>query len=124
MNIVPILHDSLNLQPEVIKSWGYPVEVYNTTTEDGYILQLHRIPYGRDDPIPSANQPPRPVIFLQHGFLCSSFDWVANLPHQSAGFVFADAGFDVWLGNFRGNTYSRKHVSLNPDRDQPFWDWR
>ncbi|PIC27693.1 hypothetical protein B9Z55_019868 [Caenorhabditis nigoni] len=109
--------------PEVIKSWGYPVEVHNVTTKDGFILQLHRIPYGRDSPISSLDDRPRPVIFLQHGFLCSSFDWVANLPHQSAGFVFADAGFDVWLGNFRGNTYSRKHVTLNPDKDREFWNW-
>ncbi|CCD68856.1 Lipase lipl-4 [Caenorhabditis elegans] len=109
--------------PELIKSWGYSVEIYNTTTKDGFILELHRIPYGREVPTSSDVNNSRPVIFLQHGFLCSSFDWVANSPHQSAGFVFADAGFDVWLGNFRGNTYSRKHVSLNPDKDPKFWDW-
>uniref|UniRef100_A0A8R1DPS2 Lipase n=1 Tax=Caenorhabditis japonica TaxID=281687 RepID=A0A8R1DPS2_CAEJA len=104
---------------EIIKTWGYPVEEHNVTTDDGYILTMHRIPYGRDSPKGST---PRPIIFLQHGFLCSSFDWIANLPHQSAGFVFADAGFDVWMGNFRGNTYSRQHVSLNPN-EQKFWDW-
>ncbi|CAI2353995.1 unnamed protein product [Caenorhabditis sp. 36 PRJEB53466] len=106
---------------EVIKSWGYPVEVHTATTSDGFLLDLHRIPHGKG--VARADNSSRPVVFLQHGFLCSSFDWVANLPHQSAGFVFADAGFDVWMGNFRGNTYSRKHVSLNPNDDQEFWDW-
>lgn len=32
-------------------------------------------------------------------------------------------GFDVWLGNARGNTHSRKHETLNPDRHRDFWDF-
>jgi lysosomal acid lipase/cholesteryl ester hydrolase len=37
--------------------------------------------------------------------------------------MLADAGYDVWLGNVRGNYYSRAHVKYNPDRDVEFWDF-
>ncbi|VDM76850.1 unnamed protein product [Strongylus vulgaris] len=97
-------------KPEIIQYWGYPVEVHKVLTMDGYILTLHRIPYGRNCRQVTAN---RPVIFLQSGLLCSSAHWVLNLPHQSAGFVFADECFDVWLGNMRGNVYSKEHIRLN-----------
>ncbi|KAJ8932344.1 hypothetical protein NQ314_014709 [Rhamnusium bicolor] len=40
-----------------------------------------------------------------------------------SAYVLADAGYDVWLSNMRGNTYSRGHKTLNPDRDQKYWDF-
>ena len=46
-----------------------------------------------------------------------------NYADVSPAFVTAKAGYDVWLGNSRGNTYSRKHTSMNPDKDEKFWDF-
>lgn len=103
---------------EIIHYYEYPAEQYDVTTDDGYILTIQRIPFGRSGP---GNKPRQPVI-VQHGFLCSSAIWVFNTPKDSLGFILADAGYDVWLTNIRGNTYGRKHVSLNP-KQKEFWEF-
>ncbi|EJW70656.1 hypothetical protein WUBG_18435, partial [Wuchereria bancrofti] len=103
---------------EIIAYYGYPSETHTVTTDDGYILELHRIPGGKAANY-SKNES-KSVVFLQHGFIGSSAVWVTNLPNQSAAFLFADAGFDVWMGNVRGNTYSTKHVEYTQN-DLKYW---
>jgi pimeloyl-ACP methyl ester carboxylesterase len=46
-----------------------------------------------------------------------------NFPSQSLGYILADAGYDVWIGNMRGSRYSRAHVKYNPQHDEAFWDF-
>ncbi|KAH9377201.1 hypothetical protein HPB48_017885 [Haemaphysalis longicornis] len=101
----------------MIASKGYPVEEHAVLTRDGYIIFLQRIPYGRSGP----SRQSRPVVFLQHGLFDSSIDWVMNYPHQSLGYILADAGYDVWLGNVRGNDYS-SHITYTK-RKKKFWDF-
>jgi len=35
----------------------------------------------------------------------------------------SENGFDVWVGNSRGNKFSWFHKSLNPDVDREYWDF-
>ncbi|CAO3647601.1 unnamed protein product [Mucor fragilis] len=65
----------------------------------------------------------KPVVLLYHGFLMSSEVWVANTEeHCNLPFILAQQGYDVWLGNARGNKYSQYHVHHSP-RNQPFWNF-
>ncbi|XP_015266038.1 PREDICTED: putative lysosomal acid lipase/cholesteryl ester hydrolase [Gekko japonicus] len=96
---------------EKIQYWGYPCEEYEVLTYDSYYLSLSRIPGGS-----------KGAILLMHSLLLEGSVWVANLPNNSLGFMLADAGYDVWIGNSRGNSWSRRHQFLTIDQ-QEFWDF-
>ncbi|XP_041364368.1 gastric triacylglycerol lipase-like [Gigantopelta aegis] len=104
---------------QLITSKGYPCENHYVETKDGFILNMQRIPHGRTGTNQKVNQP---VVMLQHGLLASSSNFLENPTNESLAFILADAGIDVWLGNVRGNQYSRAHKHLKPS-DEKFWEW-
>lgn len=62
-------------------------------------------------------------MLIVHGFCLEGGDWVDNFPDTSLAFILADAGYDVWIGNNRGNSWSRQHRSLSIASEE-FWDFR
>ena len=71
----------------MLKQYGYGCQVVNVTTEDGYINTIHRI-------LPPSNlnryekindELNTKVVFLQHGLLGTSADYVMGSPEKSLG---------------------------------------
>ncbi|CAH0713079.1 unnamed protein product, partial [Brenthis ino] len=103
---------------QLIRKYHYGVEEHVVKTDDGYFLTLFRIKAKQD----SFEVTKRPVVFLMHGVLGSADEWLLMGPEYSLAYLLTDAGYDVWLGNVRGNKYSRRHVTKhvsNPD----FWQF-
>ncbi|GMT12102.1 hypothetical protein PFISCL1PPCAC_3410, partial [Pristionchus fissidentatus] len=103
---------------QIIKYWKYPFEEYTATTDDGYVLTLFRIKHGRDLDCSTAGPP----LLLAHGLGASAEHWLMNPPDSSPAFLLADAGLDVWLVNFRGSKYSKKHIKFK-ETDSAFWNF-
>ena len=59
----------------------------------------------------------KPAVFFQHGLMDTSHSWVSQDPAKSSAFQMAAAGFNVYLGNNRGNSFSNSHVTLDPKKD-------
>lgn len=109
--------DALRTFGEVCQAHGYNYEAHNVTTSDGYILTLFRIPSKKGQPY----VPGTPVVFLQHGLIDLADTWIMNDP--CPGFLFADAGYDVWFGNSRGSYHSLGHIKWNYKTDPQYWQF-
>ena len=38
--------------------------------------------------------------------------WVLNTPSEALGFILADAGYEVWIGNTRTTKFSHGHTTF------------
>ena len=76
---------------------------------------------GNKDDGQKLGENPRPPVYFQHGWMGSCMNWFM-IGEDSLPFLAYERGFDVWLGNFRGNTFSREHIKYNVYSEQ-FWDY-
>lgn len=95
---------------QLIVKYGYPLEEHRVVTDDRYLLTVFRIPRLG------------PPVLLMHGLEGSADDFVLAGPESGLAYLLADEGYDVWLGNARGNKHSRHHEHLKPT-DGSFWDF-
>ncbi|CAA18432.1 triglyceride lipase-cholesterol esterase [Schizosaccharomyces pombe] len=100
---------------------GYDLEEHFVRTTDGYLLGLHRVYKKKKGKIEELNYLP-PVLFI-HGLMMNSESWVCNLKKEDAiPFALVEQGYDVWLGNLRGNKYSIKNIKFS-SQNPKFWDF-
>ncbi|XP_050539571.1 lipase 3-like isoform X2 [Daktulosphaira vitifoliae] len=71
-------------------------------TDDRYLIDMFRIK-GHGGP---------PFLLL-HALMGASDQWFLRDRQHDLPSILVNSGYDVWLGDFRGNIYSRKHESLN-----------
>ncbi|KAI5291494.1 cholesterol esterase [Ascosphaera aggregata] len=71
----------------------------------------------------SESRTRKPVVYLHHGLLMNSEVWVSvTSAERCLPFQLVEAGYDVWLGNSRGNKYSKKSTKYPPNSVK-FWDF-
>lgn len=112
---------------EMCALFGYEAEEHIVQTGDGYLLGLHRLAYRKGEERQRVNQGvggiSKKVVYLHHGLLMSSEVWVALTDEQRClPFQLVEKGYDVWLGNNRGNKYAKKCVRFSPGSNE-FWDF-
>lgn len=126
---IPADPDTGRTVPQLIEAHGLGCETHHVTTEDGYILQVHRIVANNNNTSNNTNLKP---VIINHGLFGSSADFLINSPflvppdNQSAlsdnlPFALLDR-YDVWLANNRGNPYGQRHRTLSTG-DRRFWNF-
>ncbi|CAO0791244.1 unnamed protein product [Mucor circinelloides] len=137
---------------EMVNYWDYDHEEHFVRTRDQYLLCLHRIKRQDAQPVTqermnnasdkvleegatiinqmnrfrkntnSAYQG-RPVVLLYHGLTLTSEVWVSNIEeNRNLALYLTEKGYDVWMGNARGNKYSQSHLTRNP-KNADFWEF-
>ncbi|QIW95238.1 hypothetical protein AMS68_000756 [Peltaster fructicola] len=112
---------------ELCDLYGYQVEEHVVQTGDGYLLGVHRLGWKKGEEEERINAGPgskqKKVVYLHHGLMMNSEVWVCMTEKERClPFLLVDQGYDVWLGNNRGNKYCRKSLHHRPT-DTAFWDF-
>lgn len=116
---------------QIVVSRGFGCKTFHPTTRDNYILTAYQI-------VNPHVKRTRGTVLLMHCLFGTSIDYVIpdgrgyarappprgsiDLRSSNMALEFANHGYDVWLGNFRGNPYATNHTKLSV-ADKAYWDF-
>lgn len=106
---------------EIARVQGYLVREHVVTTRDDYLLVIHKL----EKPGLTAEDGDsnKKIAYFHHGLMTNSELFIlGSKKERSLPFLLVDLGYDVWLGNNRGNKYSRKHLKYSVS-DHQFWNF-
>ena len=70
----------------------------------------------------SGGQMKKPAVLFMHGIECDMNFFTVGDADVAPPYVLVEQGYDVWLGNNRGNRYALGHTSLSVD-SAAYWDF-
>ncbi|CAL8134276.1 unnamed protein product [Orchesella dallaii] len=113
--------DQNKLTPQILETYNYPYKTYNITTKDDYILTVYRIT--GSPKLKRKSKGVKQAVYINHGMSLASDCWNFQPNSRNLPFKLADAGYEVWLGNGRGTTYSLGHKTKNANFDIGYWNF-
>ncbi|KAL1479430.1 hypothetical protein MTO96_051844 [Rhipicephalus appendiculatus] len=104
--------------------FGYSCQTIQVATEDGYTIEVDRVrAVGKGNvSVPLKNGGCRNPVILIPGIMDDSGVWFVNYPSQSAGYLLADRGYDVWAVNTREVAF-RSYSKIISQTDKKYWQW-
>ncbi|ODV77834.1 triglyceride lipase-cholesterol esterase [Suhomyces tanzawaensis NRRL Y-17324] len=103
---------------QIAKVSDYLIREHVVTTKDSYLLVVHKLE--KRDSVYNGHGK---IAYFHHGLCTNSELFVlGSEKNKNLPYLLADLGWEVWLGNNRGNKYSRKHLKLSVS-DPEFWDF-
>ena len=91
MSFITLNRDTRDMKYKIEEA-GQEHEVFQVETEDGYLLNLDRIP----------NKESFNVVYFQHGVYDSSQAWIIHGRDSSIAYLAHQQGSDIFMGNTRG----------------------
>lgn len=102
---------------------GYIIREHVVATSDGYLLVIHKLESKSSISSRRPTMDHDKIVYFHHGLLTNSeLFLVGSSKKKNLPYLLVDLGYEVWLGNNRGNKYSRKHLKMSVS-DKKYWNY-